>query len=330
MINLNHLRIFYCVAKNLSFTKAAKELFITQPAVTAQMKLFEEWCELKFFKKKGRGIRLTDEGKALYSYACRIFEYEKDIESAIDDLRQLKQGVLRIGTTKTYVRFLMPLLIQSFSKKYPMIRMCLDEGSSMDIIESLIKLRNEIAIITKVVDHPDITFIPFSEEELIPIFSPQHPLAEKTHVSVEELAMEPIIMREAGSGTRKFVTDLFEEHHCIPNIIMETVNSTFIKQLVAKGVGISFLVREAVLKELEQKILVTVPIEGKKVYLDASVAYLKNQPLSPSARAFLDALDGLCADERPIKGIRSLLLKHEQPIKEIKKDKLGFVDFGIG
>lgn len=330
MINLNHLRIFYCVAKNMSFTKAAKELFITQPAVTAQMKLFEEWCELKFFKKKGRGIILTDVGKVLYAHACKIFEYEKGIESAIDDLRQLKQGVLRLGTTKTYVRLFLPFLIQSFSEKYPMIRMCIDEGSSMDIIESLVKLRNEIAIITKVVDHPAVTFIPFSEEELIPIFSPRHPLAKKTHVSVEELANEPIIMREAGSGTRKFVAKFFEDHGYVPNILMETVNSEFIKQLVARGTGISILVREAVLRELGQKKLVTVPIEGKKIYLDACVAYLKNQPLSLPARVFLDTLEGLCNGEMPIKGIRSLLEKHDRPVKAIRTDACGFVDFGIG
>ncbi|WP_054699470.1 LysR family transcriptional regulator [Desulfosarcina cetonica] len=77
MLNLNHLRIFYCVAKNLSFTKAAKELFITQPAVTAQMKLFEGWCELKFFKKKGRGVQLTDAGNALYSRVSKFLNTKR-------------------------------------------------------------------------------------------------------------------------------------------------------------------------------------------------------------------------------------------------------------
>ncbi len=330
MINMNHLRIFYQVAKNMSYTKASKALFITQPAVTAQMKLFEEWCELKLFKKKGRGIMITDEGRMLYLHACKIFKYEQEIETVIDDLRQLKQGVLRIGSTKTYVRLLMPFLAHFYSKKYPMLSLCLDEGSSMDIINSLLKLRNEVAIVTKVVDHPDITFIPFSEEELIPIFSPKHPLAARPHVTVEELANEPMIVRETGSGTRKFVTALFEEHGCVPNILMETVNSQFIKQMVARGDGISLMVREAVLEELYRKELITVPIKDKKVYLEVSIAYLRNQPLSPPTRAFLEILDQLCGGQRPIKGIRSLLLKHDRPIQDVITDPAGFFNFGIG
>ena len=252
MINLNQLRVFYHVARNLSFTKAARELFITQPAVTAQVKLFEDWCDLKFFKKKGRGIILTAEGEALYAHARKIFEYEKDVENAIDDMRHLKKGILRIGTTKTYARFLMPFIMQHFHDKYPQISIHLNEGSSLEMINSLIELKNDIGIITKVIDHPDVEFTPFSEEELIPIFKPDHPFASKPFVTVEQLAKEPIIMRERGSGTRKYVNALFERHHCTPNILMETVHSEFIKQLVARETGISILVREAVLRELEQ------------------------------------------------------------------------------
>lgn len=330
MLNLNHLRIFYCVAKNLSFTKAAKELFITQPAVTAQMKLFEDGANSKFFKKKGRGVQLTDAGNALYSRVSKIFEYEKEVERLIDDIRQMKQGVLRIGTTKTYVRFLMPLVAEAFRRKYPMIRICLNEGSSKEILNTLPKLANEIAIVTQVLDNPDIMFTPFAEEELIPIISPQHPFAGRLSVSVDELAKEPLILRETGSGTRKFVNMLFDQAGCSPNIFMETANSEFIKELVAKGNGISILVREAVQKELNQRKLATVAIKAQKVYLDASIAYLKNEPLSQPARAFLETLDELCEGQCPINGIRSLLSKHEKTLRAIQHQSYEFTNFGIG
>jgi DNA-binding transcriptional LysR family regulator len=307
MINLNQLRVFYHVAKNLSFTKAARDLFITQPAVTAQVKLFEEWCDLKFFKKKGRGICLTSEGDALYAHACKIFEYEKEAENVIDDMRHLKKGILRIGTTKTYARFLMPFMMQHFHDKYPQISIHLNEGSSLDMIHSLIELKNDICIITKVLDHPDVEFTPFSEEELILILSPKHPLAGAPAVSVKQLAKEPIIMRERGSGTRKYVNALFERHHCTPNILMETSNSEFIKHLVERGDGISFLVKVSVYRDIQGKKLVTVPLEEEKFYLDASISYLKNQPLSLSARVFLETLDNLAQGGRPIKGILSFL-----------------------
>ena len=307
VLNLNQLRVFYHVAKNLSFTKAASELCITQPAVTAQVKLFEEWCDLKFFKKKGRGIILTAEGEALYTHARKIFKYEKDVENAIDDLQHLKKGILRIGTTKTYAQFLMPFIMQHFHDRYPQISIHLNEGSSLDMIQSLIELKNDIGIITKVIDHPDVEFTPFSEEELIPIFNPDHPLANEPFVTVEQLAGEPIIMREKGSGTRKYVNALFERHHCTPNILMETSNSEFIKHLVERGDGISFLVKVSVFRDIQEKRLVTVPIENEKFYLDAGISYLKYQPLSLAARAFLETIDSLAQGGRPIKGISSFL-----------------------
>ena len=87
MLNLNQLRVFYHAAKNLSYTAAAAELFITQPAVTAKMKAFEEYCQLKLFKKKGRNLVLTDEGRELFGHAEKIFKYEREIESAIENMR---------------------------------------------------------------------------------------------------------------------------------------------------------------------------------------------------------------------------------------------------
>ena len=119
MLNFNQFRIFYHVAKHRNYTRAAADLFISQPAVTAQMKAFESYCGLKLFKKKGRKNWLTDEGNALFEYAKTIFAIEEEIDSAIDDMRELKRGVLRIGTTKAYALYFMPLMLSIFHNKYP-------------------------------------------------------------------------------------------------------------------------------------------------------------------------------------------------------------------
>ncbi|MBN2123489.1 MAG: LysR family transcriptional regulator [Deltaproteobacteria bacterium] len=307
MINFNQLRVFYCVAGNLSFTRAAKELFITQPAVTAQMKHFEDYCGVKLFKKKGRKIYLTEEGKTLYAYACKIFDYEKEIEGLLEDMRELKRGVLRIGTSKTYARYLMPHLMRDFHERHPQILIHLDEGSSQSMVRSVIEMRNEVAIVAKVEESLDVNFLPFSQEELILIISPDHPFNQRPFVTVPELAEEPIIMKEVGSGSRKLVIDLFERYGCVPNIFMETSNVEFIKQLVERGNGISFLVKACVLAELGAGKLASVPIEGEKIHLDVSIVYLKNQPLSPAGQVFLDTLDLLSpGKKRPIDGVRSL------------------------
>ena len=167
MINLNQLRVFYEAARAGSFTIAARNLFITQPAVTAQVKTFENQCNLRFFKKKGRRLHLTDEGKSLYEYARKIFEFEKEVENVLEEMRKLKRGILRLGTSKAYARYFMPFLISRFRDAYPSIKVYLDEGSSLDMVGSLLNLKNEVAVIARVEDNPAVTFIPLSQEELV-------------------------------------------------------------------------------------------------------------------------------------------------------------------
>lgn len=298
---------------------AARDLFITQPAVTAQVKSLEDYCNLKFFKKRGRAIYLTDEGKALYDYAHKIFKYEKEIEDLIEDMRELKRGVLRLGTTKAYARYFMPFLITGFREAYPQIKIHLSEGSSLDMIHSLLDLKIEVAIIAVAEDHPDVYFTPFSQEEMVLIVAPDHHLARKKAVFFKELAEEPIIMKETGSGTRKLINELFAQNNCTPNVLMETSNAEFIKQLVQRGDGISFLVREAVASELRGKKLATVPMK-KDIFLDVSIAYLKNQHLSPSARAFLDTLKKLRSPDMTPQGIGWLMAKMQAKRKQTNEN----------
>ena len=323
MLNFNQLRTFYYAAKNLNFTAAAGELFITQPAVTAQVKSFEEFCNLKLFKKRGRKLHLTDEGLALFDYADKIFKYEKEILNAIDDMKELKRGDLRLGTTKTYARYFMPFLISSFRKAYPHVKIHLDEGSSRDMIYSLVEFKNEVAVIAKAVDHPDISFFPFSREEMVIVASVKHPLATKKVVSFRQLAPEPFIMKEDGSGTQKLIEGLFAREKCEPNVLMETSNTEFIKQLVMRGEGISFLVREAVDAEIKEGRLATIPLKGSTIFLDVSIAYLKDQALSPAAQAFVDTLRKLETEVLHPMGIGALMAKMLAQRKEEQKSKPG-------
>jgi DNA-binding transcriptional LysR family regulator len=309
MLNFNQLRVFYYAAKNLNFTAAANELFITQPAVTFQIKAFEDYCSLKLFKKRGRRIFLTDEGTALYEYAGKIFEYEKEIINVIDDMRELKRGVLSLGTTKAYARYFMPLMISTFHENYPNIKIQLDEGSSLDMIYGLLDLKIEVAVIAKPVDHPEISFFPFSQEEMVIVIPIDHPFALKKAISFKELAEEPFIMKEDGSGTRKLVEELFARDDSSPNILMETSNTEFIKQLVMRGDGVSFLVKATVEAEIKEGKLSAVQLKGPKVFLDVSIAYLKNQVLSPSAQAFVDTLRKLKSEDMDPMGIGALMAK---------------------
>ena len=309
MINLNQLRAFYQTAKCQNVSIAAKNLFVSQPAVTAQIKLFEENCGLKLFKKKGRNLFLTEEGKTLFNYARKIFEYERKIEDAVEQMKELKKGSLRLGSARTYARYFMPFLLTGFREAYPHIKIHFDEGSSLEMIHSLLDLKNEVVIIAKADDHPNIAFIPFSREELVLILPPNHRLANKDRIRLAQIAEAPIIMKDPGSGTRKLVDELFAKNNCTPNILMETGDAEIIKLLVQHGEGVSFLVKEAVAVELQEKKLVSVPLKKEPIFLDVSIAYLKTQPLSPPAQAFLTSLENLGTKKMRFQGMGALMAK---------------------
>lgn len=309
MINLNQLRAFYQVAKCQNVSLAARQLFVSQPAVTAQVKLFEESCGLKLFKKKGRNLILTDEGETLFNFSKKIFEYEQKIEDAVTQMKELKKGSLRLGSARTYARYFMPFLLTGFRDSFPHIKIHLDEGSSREMIHSLIELKNEVVIIAKADELPNIAFVPFSREELVLILPPNHRLSNRGRIGFEQFAQEPIIMKDPGSGTRKLVDELFAENECSPNILMETGDAEIIKLLVQHGEGVSFLVKEAVAVELQEKKLVTVPLKKDSIFLDVSIAYLKNQPLSPPAQAFLNSLENLGTKKMRFQGMGALMAK---------------------
>ncbi len=141
------------------------------------------------------------------------------------------------------------------------------------------------------------------------ILAPEHRLARKKSICLAELAEEPIILKERGSATRKLVIALFDDNGISPEILMETSNAEFIKQLVQRGDGVSFIVREAAAVELKEKKLASVPIKDQRILLDVSIAYLKNQHFSPPAQAFLDILLKIAPKEKPDQGIRTIMAK---------------------
>jgi len=230
-------------------------------------------------------------------------------ERFTDMLHELKRGVLSLGTTKAYARYFMPLMLTNFHENYPDIKIQLNEGSSLDMSNSLLDFKNEVAVIAKAEDLPGVNFSPFSKEEMAVIVAPGHHLTRKKSVSFKELAQEPFIMKENGSGTRKLVEQSFANANCEPNILMETSNTEFIKQLVQRGDGISIVVKEAVAAELRQKKLANLPLKNPQIYLDVSIAYLKDQALSPPARAFVETLRRLRAEEIGPMGIGAMMVK---------------------
>lgn len=289
-MNFNHLRIFYESAKELSFSRAAERLFISQPAVSIQMKQLEDMLQVKLFNKVGNKIFLSEAGKLLLEYAQKIFELENEAEKAINEVKEVKKGALHIGTTKTYARYLMPNYISHFHALYPGVSIHLSEGSSLEMIQSLFNMQNELAIVASTEYPKPLHSIAFGNEEVLLVASPDHVLSKKDSITMRELARFPLVMREEGSATRKAVMDMFKKMRLAPTILYEASNLEFIKELLEKGEGASFIVRSAVEKEIAQGILKEIAISDVSITMNTNIAYISEDGLSKIARAFIDTL----------------------------------------
>ncbi|MDW7711069.1 MAG: LysR substrate-binding domain-containing protein [Deferrisomatales bacterium] len=292
MLNFNQLRAFCEAARCQSFSQAARNLCVTQPAVTGQIRALEEALELRLFKKRGRRMVLSEVGALLFQQAREVFELEKRMERLVAEVRELKRGLLKIGTTKTYARYLMPGLISRFRSAYPQIKVILDEGSSLDVCRTLLELKNELAVVALTEELKGLTFLPFREEEVVLFAAPSHPLARRAKgVPFAALEGELVILKEEGSSTQALVRRLFEDRGLAPTVLLETSNLEFIKEMVEKGEGVSFLVRSAVVQELEEGRLQVIPVRDQEMTLPVYIAYREADELSPAARAFLVILE---------------------------------------
>lgn len=310
MINLNQLRAFYYVAKYSSYTTAAKKLFITQPAVTAQVKLFESNYDIKLFSKRGKKLLLTHPGKLLFEKARLIFRLEDEVENTLSHIKETNQGFLEIGCTKVYAKFIMPTAISLFHRTYPGIKIRIKEGNSMEIINSLRDLENEIVIVAQMgVNDSRLEFIPISQEEIIIVLPADHALAGKRALLFDDIVSLPVILKGEGSGTRKKIIELYEMHHATPNVFMESNNIEFILDLVEKNEGISFLVKPSTDQKVREKKIVIKRLKGMKIFLDVSMGYSKSSSLSPSASAFCDVIKSSFLEESPKGNVGSIMAR---------------------
>ncbi len=295
MINFTRLRAFHEAAKTQNFSAAARSLRVSQPAVTAHVRALEESLGVKLFRKRGRRVVLTDTGALLYRYSQEVFELERQIERAMHEILVLERGTVKVGTTKTYAQWLMPQLVTRFHAAFPKVRMVLDEGSSLEIAQSLLELRNDLAVIAQLEDFEGLRFVPFRRERVVLCAAPAHPLAQGGPIEFGRLKDELVIMQEEGSGIEALVRRSFARRGLSPNVLVESSNVEFIKEMVERGDAVSFLVETMIAGEIEGGVITTVPIMDQALYLDVSIAYVDETELSPAAAAFLEMLLGEAA-----------------------------------
>jgi DNA-binding transcriptional LysR family regulator len=288
--SLNSLLVFHEVAKHRSFSKAAEELFISQPAVTKHIKGLELRVGMGLIQRRRGGFALTEAGKILFKYSHKISSHLMDAENLLENLKKDYRGTLRIGTTESYSKGLMPKLLSGFQASFPFMKIALDVGNSEEIEKGLLIYKNDLGLIAMTKASPRFESIPFLKEELVLIVSPSHPLAKEQVVSLKELERYPLIIRAKGSTTRKIILQAFKEVGIHPSLLIEAGSSEFIKQWVSEGKGVSIIVKRAVEDEEKRRIIKTIPLL-EKLFLQVSFLFLKEAKSNPVIKTFVNFIE---------------------------------------
>jgi len=289
-INLNHLRIFYYAAKEKNLTKAAEALFVTQPAVTMQIKALEHYLETALFRKRGKFLELTDQGSMLFNYAEKIFSIVDEMEHTLKGYSSLADGTLIIGTTRSFARHLMPRLLSRYQEKFPDIKVSLEVGSSSEIAEGVAKFKYDLGIIGRIPLPGKVKAVPYTPEEFCLVVSPDHRFAKRGIVSCRDLQNEPIIIREPGSGSRHFMLSFLASHGVKPSVLVEAGSVEFIKEYIIQGRGISFLYKPEIQLEAKMGLLKPLELVEGPISIQTVIVVPDGVTLSPPSRAFLDVV----------------------------------------
>ena len=288
--SLNSLLVFHEVAKHKSFSKAAEGLFISQPAVTKHIRSLESKVGIGLIQRGRGGFALTEAGKVLFKHTQKISSHLMEIENALGDFQKDHYGLLKIGTTESYSKCLMPRLLSGFQTSFPFIKIALDVGNSEEIEKNLITYRNDLALIGITKVSSKFESIPFLKEELVLIVSPTHSLAKRQAVSLGEIERYPLIIGAKGSTTRKILLQAFKELNIYPSLLIEAGSSEFIKQWVSEGKGVSVIVKRIVEEEEKREVIKTVPLM-EKIVLEVALLYLKEERSNPAIKTFVNYIE---------------------------------------
>jgi DNA-binding transcriptional LysR family regulator len=279
------LRVFNEVAKNLSFARAAENLHLTPPAITMQVKELEGHVGMPLFDRNGKKISLTTTGEYMLVYARKILATVKDAEDAAARLQRAETGVLTIGFVSTAKYFMMRLLA-NFRALHPGVDIQISIGNRDQLVSMLQNSEVDIAVMGRPPKELQTRAEPFAAHPHVFVAAIDHPLAQRDHLSVEDLRPYDFIVREKGAGTRAAMEKFFEDTHVEPRMKIQLHSNEIIKQAVMAGLGLGFLSLHTIGLELEHNLIRMLDVEGAPVVRAWNVVHTHSKMLSPAAESF--------------------------------------------
>ena len=295
-INFHRLFIFHTVARLGSFTKAAGELSISQPAVSIQVKELERSLETTLLSRLRTGVILTDTGEAVYEYTKRIFTLAEEMTYAIQDIAGLHAGRLMIGSSSTPGEYILPLAIGTFRERYPKVEVSLAISNTQTVVRQILARELDIGMAGATVDMDGLVSFPYVVDEVVVVSSTTHSLARARDIQLSDILSEQFIMREPGSATRRAAEEYLRELGGRPNVAMELGSNEAVKRAASAGIGLGVLSKFSVGPDVVAGYLKVLEIGGWKCERPLTVFYRDDAHLTTVQRAFIDLLKA----ERPL------------------------------
>ncbi|MBP0012986.1 MAG: LysR family transcriptional regulator [Roseofilum sp. SBFL] len=286
---LHQLKVFEAAARHGSFTRAAEELYLTQPTISMQVKQLTKAVGMPLFEQIGKRLYLTEAGQELFAACCDVFDRISQLEMTISDLKGLKQGQLKLSVITT-AKYFVPRLLGPFCQRYPGVDFALQVFNHEGLLARMSENLDDLYILSQVPENLDVAAHQFLENPLVVLAQREHPLVGQQKIPIERLSGEQFIMREEGSGTRRAVEKLFNEENISVKVKLELGSNEAIKQAIVGGLGLSVLSLHTLALEGATGKLAILDVEHFPIERNWFVVYPNGKQLSVVATAFLEYL----------------------------------------
>ena len=284
-VTFRQLQVFEAVARHLSYTRAAEEMHLTQPAVSMQIKQLEEQVGLPLFEQLGKKVYLTEAGREMRHYAKAMVQLLADAEGVLEAMKGIQKGSLDISVTTT-ANYCATRLLAAFSQRFRSVTYRLDVTNREAVIRQLTENEKDLVIMGRPPGGLDLVAESFMENPLVVIARPDHPMAKRQHIALSELQGEPFVIREQGSGTRMAMERFFQERNVTLSAGIELSSNEAIKQAVQAGLGLGIVSTQTLELELEAARLCILDVDTFPIMRHWYLVYRKGKRLSPVATAF--------------------------------------------
>jgi LysR family transcriptional regulator, low CO2-responsive transcriptional regulator len=289
-VTLRQLRTFKTVADLNSFSHAAQQLRLSQPSVSYQVKELEEAIGLPLLDRLGKRVQLTEAGSLLYAYAMRTLNVLDEASVALEEMRGIERGTLRVGASTTVGIYLLPAALGAFKKLHPGLVISLEIGTRARVQEQVLRNELDLAVVGPALKDPELAVVPFVSDELVVIAPANHQLNGQGRHTLKDLQDQPFVMREPASGSRSELEKAARKAGAKLNVAMELGSNGAIKHAVESGLGLAVMSRYACVLELAGRRLVELKVAGFPIRRDWHIVYLRRRRLPAAVLAFIEFL----------------------------------------